>query len=251
MTGTWQLRAGATGEAVGELHQVLAELGYDLEPLELERRAFGASTMAAVRDFQAWHHDTNGRALAIDGIVGPRTWWALRHLEREPGTAFVAKGWYRDPGALEVAPVLDAAIGELGAREVPPRSNRGPRVDVYTGGRAVRWCAAFVSWCWSHAAGRSPFGKCFRSEAIAEWGRKTDRLVGAGELLRPGDVFVILSGSEAQRGERPGHCGLIVAVSRWDELAPTIEGNFSDAVRGGLRAPARFTAVVRPLPLED
>ena len=45
---------------------------------------------------------------------------------------------------------LDHALVELhfGVVEIPKGSNRGPRVDRYTGGRAEPWCGHFVAWCY-------------------------------------------------------------------------------------------------------
>lgn len=52
---------------------------------------------------------------------------------------------------------VEVALGELGTKEHPARSNRGPRVDQYemaVGSWVVGkpWCASFVTWCTLKAA---------------------------------------------------------------------------------------------------
>jgi len=43
---------------------------------------FGHDTDGAVRVFQGHHHDRNASPLAVDGIVGPSTLWALEQVHR-------------------------------------------------------------------------------------------------------------------------------------------------------------------------
>lgn len=62
------LRSGSQGSDVRFLQQKLKDLGYDPGPVD---GIFGPRTERAVRSFQA------ARGLAVDGIVGRRTWAAL------------------------------------------------------------------------------------------------------------------------------------------------------------------------------
>jgi N-acetylmuramoyl-L-alanine amidase len=64
------LRLGSRGTAVTTLQRRLASLRYDVGPID---GAFGYSTFHGVIAFQK----VNG--LVRDGIVGPRTWYALAH----------------------------------------------------------------------------------------------------------------------------------------------------------------------------
>jgi len=64
------LRLGSRGAAVIQLQQRLATLRYDVGPID---GVFGAQTFHGVVAFQK----VNG--LVRDGIVGPRTWYALAH----------------------------------------------------------------------------------------------------------------------------------------------------------------------------
>lgn len=69
------LRRGDTGEAVREVQQRLADMGYDLGKWGVDGD-FGAATESAVRKFQT------ARGLTADGIVGPATWAALEDAQR-------------------------------------------------------------------------------------------------------------------------------------------------------------------------
>jgi peptidoglycan hydrolase-like protein with peptidoglycan-binding domain len=68
---------GAWGEDVVTLQKMLNTLGYSLK----EDGIFGVDTKRAVEDFQNIHSDNTGAPLMVDGIVGPRTWWAITHTD--------------------------------------------------------------------------------------------------------------------------------------------------------------------------
>ena len=244
------LREGSQGEEVGRLHQALVETGLIPDEDEVSERRFGPSTQGAVEDFQSRHQDARGDALAVDSAVGPLTWAALLG-GAQPQERWTSRGWRCDfTNVLEpMRRVLEVACGEIGSREQPPGSNRGPRVDQYTNWVGVPadksgppWCAAFASWCWTHASGGSPFGRLLSVYKISEWARNERCIVPAGTPLEPGDVWCILG----LRGSRfSGHCGLVAHVFG-DGTAATIEGNSGGAVRGLIRPAASFTTVVRP-----
>ena len=63
------LRQGSEGDAVRRLQRKLTARGFNPGPLDGD---FGPATDAAVRAFQ------RARGLVVDGIVGPKTWSALR-----------------------------------------------------------------------------------------------------------------------------------------------------------------------------
>ena len=86
------LRKGDQGETVKELQRDLLQLGYDLGTYGPEKDGadgkFGAKTEEAVRSFQESHDGPDGWALAVDGIVGKNTWWALdQAVGQEPDPA--------------------------------------------------------------------------------------------------------------------------------------------------------------------
>ena len=74
-------RKGDEGDDVAAIQDMLLDLGYDLGKTGANKNGvdgdFGAKTDAAVRDFQK----KNG--LSVDGIVGPKTYAALRAAEAD------------------------------------------------------------------------------------------------------------------------------------------------------------------------
>ncbi|MFP2927113.1 peptidoglycan-binding domain-containing protein [Pyxidicoccus sp. 3LG] len=70
-----RLGLGDSGPEVQRLQQLLARRGY---PLRADGD-FGEATRAAVVAFQAQNLDPEGEPLAVNGGVGPLTWWSLTH----------------------------------------------------------------------------------------------------------------------------------------------------------------------------
>lgn len=191
---------------------------------------FGARTQAAVRLFQARFPDYAGAPLVVDGKVGPLTWAALFGGDSVP-TVTAA------PDAL-LGGALAVAIREIGAREEPPGSNRGPRVDQYL--RAVGldpargsfpWCAAFAYWCFGRAAdelGRP--NPVIRTAGVLDHWRKAGeagikRLPAAAAIddpgrVHPGMLFVLDTGGGT------GHTGFVERVEGGRLV--TVEGNTND-----------------------
>lgn len=122
------------------------------------------------------------------------------------------------PGEL----ALRIALGEVGAREDPPGSNRGPRVDVYL--RAAKldpargrypWCAAFVSWAIREAQVRAGGPWRWRGSAsVALLLARNRALVTV--LPQAGDVFIHI-------GPGGNHCGFVTGTRAGS--VTTLEGN--------------------------
>ena len=91
-----ELKLGMEGEDVTMLQQLLTERGFPVAPVGV----FGPKTFAAVCEFQERHLDQDGRALEVDGRVGPGTWWSLTSApaDRRPPAATPA---YAPTPALE------------------------------------------------------------------------------------------------------------------------------------------------------
>lgn len=129
-------------------------------------------------------------------------------------------------GRVTAGSVLAIAERELGAREVPWGSNKGPRVERYQAathlaGTGWAWCAAFVEFCWEeagltdHPADPSTWIMFQRAKARGEVSGPTP----GGAIIWPGT-----------------HTGLVVAVDRARGVVHTIEGNTSDQVARRVRA---------------
>lgn len=176
-------------------------------------------TPTDVEEFQRHHSNHMGRALAVDGDIGPETQWAidfesLCQARRE---------------------IVRTAQSYLGLTEDPPASNSDPagliRSWLARCGAALGdpWCAAFASWCLSHGvsvptrvAGAQTLGKRFPQAAAP----------------MTGDVMWYPTGPVH------GHCGIVLGVGPLEVI--TIEGNCSNAVRcvRRSRAELRFSRTV-------
>lgn len=234
------LKMGATGPAVGKLHQQLMEASYSIEANELRGSNFGASTKLAVEDFQARHVGPKGEQLQPDGVIGPRTLWALENPQG-PGDAFKADGWRCDPleAHASVRGAIIDALGDIGKREQPSGSNNGPEIAKFLPG-GLPWCAFAASTWLMHAEGGNPMGRkgsCFK---IREWALGHNAIVKP-EDAEPGDLWLAI------RAGGHGHVELIVARLEADRVA-CVGGNVGQAVRGTLRTPSSATAIVRVVP---
>ena len=192
-----------------------------------EDGVFGPETLAAVELFQVRSTDSFGTPLKVDGKIGPMTWAALFGIEIPARVAISAPEL--PSGALA------NAAQEIGVREEPLGSNRGPRVDQYL--RAVGldpsrgsfpWCAAFVYFCFNQASitlgVRNPVVRT--AGVVDHWNEAGSRgfhRLSADEcqtepsLVQPGMIFIITT-----RGGQ-GHTGLVEEVRGM--ALTTIEGN--------------------------
>lgn len=96
---------GAWGEDVTTLQETLNSLGY---PVKIDG-IFGTETRIAVIKFQEANTDESGAPLMVDGIVGPKAWWALAHAYQLPNAVAVPVVPTRSKLAL--AGIVAALIG--------------------------------------------------------------------------------------------------------------------------------------------
>ena len=227
------LKKGTTGAAVIELQNLLRSAGLAVTV----DGAFGPKTQAAVKAFQAQHLDMHGRPLTVDGVVGPVTWWSLRHAGAPVQPQAVIDYTTMPPESLGGSPcgraALAAAIGELkaSAREVGG-NNRGPWVKKYLHGivdEGNSWCAAFVSWCYSQIPLGMPFEYCVGARGVLREFKEEGwaRAPGTGYLPEPGDVVVWW---RVKADGWQGHAGLVHHCA--DGILYTLEGNKTDRVAG-------------------
>ncbi|MFC1457157.1 peptidoglycan-binding protein [Microvirga arabica] len=226
-------------EDVRTLQQRLVYFGFDPGIIDGD---FGEVTERAVMLFQARSADLSGEPLEIDGVVGPSTWGALfgplsvRGQEKGPDIL-------KAPASVLSEAVLAIAAREIGVREFPLGSNRGPRVDQYVTAAGLTpagrhaWCMCFVYWCFEQAARQIGMpNPCPKKASVhMAWqacqnavtnGRHDLTVVRARDAhrdpskVRPGMVFFIDTGGGT------GHVGLV--DSHHNGALETIEGNTND-----------------------
>jgi lysozyme family protein len=223
---------------VERVQERLVQLGIDPGGVDGD---FGDNTENAVRLFQIRFSKLDGDPLDMDGVVGPDTWEAMFG---EGSVLHATAGLAIAPAASSgfVAKLLDVAAGEVGVREVPLGSNRGPKVDQYVTAAGLNpagkhpWCMCFVFWCFSQTAtALSVPNRVPRTGGVHVAWRKSKQVAGARmvtsaeagrnpTLVEPGMAFFIDSG-----GGR-GHVGIV--VENRNGTLVTIEGNTND---GGSR----------------
>jgi len=242
------IRKGMSGVVVGNIQQALTENGYTIPQTELYTDTFGEGTYEAVRSFQASHLGPEHVPLISDGIVGDNTFWALQHPGGLNDGDFFAPGWFYnvDTVPLRLIPVLAAACGEIGVCEDPDGSNDGAAVRKYTAPDFLGdpWCMLFASWAYTHLEGGCPWGRIASCWGLYEWAMDKGKLLLSVELVRPGDILLILRGYRSDP-KRRGHAMIVCSVLS-DERIATVAGNESNAVRGGLRERNTISAIVRP-----
>jgi len=114
---TGNIKRGMKGEAVENLQRFLMAAGEKL-PRYGADADFGSETYVAVRNFQKYHKDEKGKRLAVDGIVGKKTWASL--MAAQPAKPFEPP---KDEPAVEPEPpkaefALPANIGKTAAAAI-------------------------------------------------------------------------------------------------------------------------------------
>ena len=185
---------------------------------------YGSNTYSAVKLFQTRNSDSEENPLEADGKVGAITWATLFGGNDAPPVTASAKGL--------LTKAIEIAVSQIGVKEQPPFSNRGPEVDEYLRraglnpvGQHYSWCMAFVYWCFDEAArslGRNnPLVKT--AGCLNHWNSATCPKVKMADavnnpaLVKPGHIFII------DHGHGNGHTGIVESVN--GGMINSIEGN--------------------------
>jgi hypothetical protein len=151
--------------------------------------------------------------------------------------------------------VVAVAAGEIGIMEVPPGSNRGPKVDIYVTTTGLNpaghfpWCACFVYWCFNTASNAlSVPNPCVKTAGVLDhWAEANSvpsarRIVSAEaqaqpSLVVPGTLFLLRTSGTT------GHMGIIQEVH--GNRLTTFEGNTNDnGSRDGIGVFQRTTRTI-------
>lgn len=174
-------------------------------------------------DWQSKHTDHEGKPLDPDGVLGPRTRWALA-IDSLPA---------------ERKKVVLYAVEHVGIKEVPMGSNRGPDIDYWLKRCGVSipkdpkepapknaWCAAFVSYIVSLAS--SVIRKFAR---VYDWVHKSGLKRVSIEDVQAGDLGCFLN------EDRTGHIWVVIGKQMGETgwVTMNVEGNTGNACRTTLR----------------
>jgi hypothetical protein len=191
---------------------------------------FGINTEKAVKLFQLNFTDSDGQPLRVDGVIGAATWASLFGNETVPEAT--------DAGLSPfLRQVLSVAASQVGVRENPVGSNRGPEVDRYLrtvglnpAGGSFAWCVAFLYWCFEQASQQDnlPDNPMFRTAGVhVLWHRSRDQArvrritpqqaAANFSLVQPGQIFCL------DHGSGQGHMGIVESIHQGKMV--TIEGN--------------------------
>jgi hypothetical protein len=162
-------------------------------------------TEEKVRQFQSHAQPTDweGNLLVIDGILGPKTRWAMQ-VQKLPD-------WRRL--------IVSTAVQFVGTREVSP--NRSPTIDRWNEQAGAKlgspWCASFFSMLWDTYAPTPPGWT--RDASVARLVAGAHRV----EYPQPGDGAFWLN------PDGTGHVGIVIAAGGGQ--VASVDGNLGDRVR--------------------
>lgn len=121
---------------------------------------------------------------------------------------------------------IEIAVGQIGTKEDPIGSNKGPQVDQYLksvgldGGYS--WCMAFVYWCFNEAAKTAaPIGATPLYQTAGVLDAWIHRTKNQEHTPQAGDIFIM------DLGHGNGHTGIVEKINT-DGTLGTIEGNTND-----------------------
>jgi peptidoglycan hydrolase-like protein with peptidoglycan-binding domain len=217
-SSTPTLSQGSQGGAVVDLQQKLDAAGFNVGAADGD---FGPHTKAAVVAFQHAH------GLTADGVVGPKTWAALR------GAAPSAPARPAAPTA-PTAPtggstplrqrMLALAQSQVGTAEATNNNDGAVLKYPRSFGRGSEaWCADFMSWVSTNSGKPMNIPYCPNVEAHA---KATGNWKGKNNP-QPGD-FVLFDWNHDGVAD---HIGMVKTVNR-DGTIGTIEGNTSNPRTG-------------------
>lgn len=152
---------------------------------------------------------------------------------------------------------VEIATSQIGQREVPHNSNRGPMVDKYLAAVGLKpgyaWCQAFVNWVYEEAAKQLgvPEPVINTGGVLDCWNRTKPALKKSRQwvlanprLLLSGDQFMLKIGTKGA-----GHTGIITGVveKKGALWMTTIEGNTNaEGSREGYEVAARERLISAP-----
>jgi len=231
------LQFGDSGPDVARVQNILKKEGHFKGAC---KGNFKILTDAAVKYFQSTHIGQDGDFLEADGVVGPKTWWALLHPHGDTQRNYIDPIIPRGLTPMRQA-VLEAACAEhrAGVREIPNGSNWGDGVIKYGGRPGWAWCCGYTTYCWRK--GKVIRFKEFSTYSMWQWAKKEGLFVPLAEdgyfdsPVFPGDALLFQHKKPSGAWTRTGHITLVARISRNGKTFNTIGGNEGNRVKFGVR----------------
>lgn len=229
------LQKGSVSIHVSNLKSILRSQGYWSGT---NNQNFGVQTKAAVQYFQSTHIDKDGEFLKQDGIVGPKTWWALYNPTGSSQRSFIdqseSKGTFYGTLSSERKEMVRLALSEhkKGIREIPDGSNGGDGVDKYIEGFGrAPWCCLFISWLHKECFGNYPLDQR-QAHVRTFWARAKSR-----GLIRSAKIYCPIPGDLMVWGfaRNTGHISICVSTDETQRVINTVGGNEGNRVKLGKR----------------
>ena len=245
------LKRGNRGHDVKYVQEILISEGYgNFTPLG----NFLSKTDAALRYFQGTHIGEDGKFLEADGIVGPKTWWALHNPNGTAQRNYVDSSGSPEVDASERHAVLQFLQERYqeGVREIPNGSNYGDGVTKCVNAcgfkYGIYWCMAEQSYAEKEANGKAPLG-AMHVHCSTFWNEALKRGMAhpkSGYTPIPGDIAIYNYKGGLRSGNRlvgAGHAARVFRVSESGNSFNMIEGNVGNRLKFSVRRRSESTLV--------
>lgn len=249
------LRYGMSGEDVKYVQQILlAEGAFHGTPLG----NFLTRTRDAVKYFQGTHIGEDGEFLKPDGVVGPKTWWALHNPNGSAQRSFIpsennqptAGGGSPSPRDMFIKQLYD--MHAQGIREIPNGANYGDGVTAIVNAcgfkYGIYWCLAAQSYAYKEATGEAPMG-AMHVHCSTFWNEALERGIAFPKSRYepiPGDIAIYNYKGGLRSGNRlagAGHAAGVARVSHDGKSFNALEGNVGNRFKHSIRRESESTLV--------
>lgn len=245
------MRRGCRGPDVKLVQTILQREGY-FKGTPLGN--FFSLTEEAVRYFQNTHIDKKGEFLAVDGVVGPNTWWALHNPNGSAQRNFIST---EETASVEsdkrmrfVSTLYNMHRDNI--REIPDGSNYGGVVTRICNScgfsYGIYWCLAALSYAWKETFNSAPLG-AMHVHCSTFWNEAVARECAFPKLdyePMPGDIAIYNYKGGLKRNGRLSGAGHAAAVARVDHDGRrfnALEGNVGNRFKHSIRRESEASLV--------
>ncbi len=245
------MRRGCRGADVKLVQTILQREGY-FKGTPLGN--FFSLTEEAVRYFQNTHIGKDGEFLAVDGAVGPNTWWALHNPNGSAQRNFIPT----EETAVVESDKRMRFVSTLykmhkdGIKEIPDGSNYGGDVTLICNScgfsYGIYWCLAALSYAWKETFNSAPLG-AMHVHCSTFWNEAVVRDCSFPKLdyePMPGDIAIYnYKGGLKSSGRLAGagHAAAVVRVDHDGSRFNALEGNVGNRFKHSIRRESEASLV--------